>query len=257
MSSPIRYDETAELAGLGSREKVYRCHRPLRYEGLALLLTMLVVDGVMYELTKSRFLSGSAALLVLVASFRVLRRIPPTKGLSQVIVYGGGLLLVHADGPPVPVPWETIESSEVGQGAVGSKGTIKTGARRRFPIIAVYLKKKRWPLVLVNVVGRDVLAKVIEEALRPGLLDRLRGTLDTEGRVDLESLAVTDTGLVLPGLVGDTEDIALEWTELDETRTDGLAKIVVRPRHAKERRIQVPNATVVRDFIEETRSLSA
>jgi hypothetical protein len=95
-----------------------------------------------------------------------------------------------------------------------------------------------------------------EEALRPGLSDRLRGTLDAEGRVELGNLAVTEAGPVLPGPVRGGADITLEWAELDEARADGLTKVWIRPRRAKERRVEVRDATVVRDFIEETRSLS-
>ncbi|WP_405864184.1 hypothetical protein OG407_37675 [Streptomyces sp. NBC_01515] len=256
MNDPRRFDETAELAGLGGRLKVYRCHRPWRHEELALLPT-LAVDGAVYGVTKSWWLTAPIAVLVLVASFKALRRIPPREGLRQVVLYDGGLLLAYADGPPVPVPWDAIESTEVDHGAVESKGIVKVETRRRFATVTVHLRKKRQPLVLMHVVGQYTLAKAVEEALRPGLLDRMRGTLDAEGRVELGRLAVTGTGLVLPGPDRGGAEIALEWAELDETRADGLTKVWIRPRHAKEWRVEVRNATVVRDFIEETRSLSA
>lgn len=64
------------------------------------LLPTLAVDGAVYGVTKSWWLTAPIAVLALVASFKALRRIPPRKGLRQVVLHDGGLLPAYADSPP-------------------------------------------------------------------------------------------------------------------------------------------------------------
>ncbi|MFG2406802.1 hypothetical protein ACGFR8_21110 [Streptomyces brevispora] len=107
-----------------------------------------------------------------------------------------------------------IDSTEVDHGSVDVKGGLgKTETFERFATITVYLKKKRQPLVQRHAVGQYGLAKNIERSMRTRLLERLRGTLDAEGRIELGSLAVTDAGLVLPSPVGGGRATALAWAE--------------------------------------------
>ncbi|WP_329063177.1 hypothetical protein [Streptomyces sp. NBC_01429] len=256
MNEPKRHDEMAELAGMGRRERAYRVHRPWKH-GELLLLPLAGVGGGAYAATASWWMTALIVVAVFVAGFTVVRRIPPRKGLRRVTLHEGGLLLVRAGVPAVPLPWDAIESTEVDHGDVEVKGGVgRIETRERFATITVHLKKKREPLVLTHVVGQHHLAKDIEQGLRPGLLERLRGTLDAEGRVALGGLTVTEAGLELPSPVRGGPAIALGWAELAETGANGLTEVLIRPRDAKDRRIRVRNATVVRDFIEETRSLS-
>ncbi|MET9533411.1 hypothetical protein ABZY02_23100 [Streptomyces sp. NPDC006649] len=256
MNEPQRHDEMAELKGMGSREKVYRVHRPWKHREL-LLLPLAGAGGGAYAATGSWWVTALIVVVIFVAGFVGIRRIPPRTGMRQVIVYQGGMLLVQAAAPAVPLPWNVIDSTEVDHGSTeitGFMGKIET--YERFATISVRPKGKRHPLVLRHVVGQYDLAQDIEQGLRPGLLERLRGTLDTEGRVELGGLSVTDAGLVLPSSDRGGPAATLSWGELAETRATGVAEVLIRPHHAKDRRIAVRNATIVRDFIEETRSLS-
>ncbi|MFB7558985.1 hypothetical protein [Streptomyces brevispora] len=145
-------------------------------------------------------------------------------------------------------------STEVDHGSVDVKGGLgKTETFERFATTTVCLRKKLQPLVLRHVRGQYGLVIDIERSMRPGLLERLRGTLDAEkGRVELGSLAVTDAGLVLPSPVGAGRATALAWAELGETKATDLAALLIRPRHANDRRVGIRNARIVRDFVEET-----
>ncbi|MFF7158092.1 hypothetical protein [Streptomyces sp. NPDC008139] len=256
MSDAKGYDGIAEAKGMGGRERLYRVHRPWKHGDL-LVLPLAGVGGGVYAATRSWWVTALTVVVVFVAGFVGVRRIPPRKGLRQVVVYEGGLVLAQAGVPAVPLRWDAIESTEVDHGRTEISGGLgKVERRERFATITVHLKKKSQPVVLMHVVGQYGLAKDIEQALRPGLLERLRGTLDTEGRVDLGGLAVTDAGLLLPSALRGSPAVALRWTELDETRANGLTEVLIRPRGAKDLRVRVRNATVVRDFIEETRALS-
>ncbi|WP_411141733.1 hypothetical protein [Streptomyces sp. x-80] len=257
------YDTVADRKGLGERWDVYRVRHRLRHTEW-LVVPFMMIAVLAYELLKSPLLYVPVLAVIAVGTIVGLRRIPPRTGIRMILVYDKGLLFVHTNAYPVTLLWEDVEASR--QVYEQSDVKFKSGGVQstvRYGHLTIWPSDGKPPIVLMHVLRQSDLASTIEEEIRPRLFESLNAALDANGEARVGPVIVTRAGILFPAADKDRPPVLLDWSQLKETRVSPTSDVLLRftqqagaPKGPSSFAISVPNAAVIRDFIEETRGLA-